>query len=114
MELTESPPARRVEHLRRADLPVDTMELARYLIGKTLVQHLPTRRLSCRIVETERYTAGDAAGRAFRGNTPGNQSLFLGRGYCHVYFTYGSSFLVNVTNEEPGGGAGVPVGGLGP
>ena len=31
----------------------------------------------------------------------------LGRGYCHVYFTYGSSFMVNVTSEEPGIGAGV-------
>jgi len=107
MELTEAPPARRVEHLRRADLPVDTMELARYLIGKTLVHHLPTGRLSGRIVETEGYPAGDAAGRAFRGKTPGNQSLFLGRGYCHIYFTYGSSFMVNVTSEEPDVGAGV-------
>ena len=33
--------------------------------------------------------------------------MFLGRGYCHVYFTYGSSFMVNVTSEEPGVGAGV-------
>jgi DNA-3-methyladenine glycosylase len=33
--------------------------------------------------------------------------LFLGAGYCYVYFTYGSSFMVNVTSEEPGVGAGV-------
>src|SRR6476661_6879540 len=107
MELTEAPPTRRIEHLRRADLPIDTMELARYLIGKTLVHNLPTGRLSGRIVETEGYPPGDAAGHAFRGKTPGNQSLFLGRGYCYVYFTYGSSFMVNVTSEEPGVGAGV-------
>ena len=31
-----------LERLRRADLPVGTMELARYLIGKTLVHELPT------------------------------------------------------------------------
>src|SRR5262249_32948670 len=55
----------------------------------------------------EAYPPGDAAGRAFRGKTPGNQSLFLGLGFCHVYFTYGSSFMVNVTSEEPGIGAGV-------
>ena len=107
MKLTEAPPTRRVEHLRRAELPIDTMELARYLIGKTLVHNLPTGRLSGRIVETEGYPPGDAAGRAFRGKTRGNQSLFLGRGYCYVYFTYGSSFMVNVTSEEPGVGAGV-------
>ena len=44
MELTEAPPTRRIEHLRRAELPVDTMELARYLIGKTLVNDLPSRQ----------------------------------------------------------------------
>ena len=96
-----------VKRLRRQSLPVDTIELARYLIGKTLVHDLPVGRLSGRIVETEGYPPGDAAGRAFRGMTRGNQSLFLGHGYCHVYFTYGSSFMVNVTSEEPGIGAGV-------
>ena len=86
-----------LECLRRADLPVGTMELAQYLIGKTLVHKLPTARLSGVIVETEGYPPGDAAGHAFRGKTRGNQSLFLGPGYCYVYFTYGSSFMVNVT-----------------
>ena len=96
-----------LECLRRADLPVGTMELAQYLIGKTLVHKLPTARLSGVIVETEGYPPGDAAGHAFRGKTRGNQSLFLGPGYCYVYFTYGSSFMVNITSEEPGVGAGV-------
>jgi DNA-3-methyladenine glycosylase len=96
-----------LEPLRRADLPVGTIELARNLIGKTLVHKLPTARLSGVIVETEAYPPGDAAGHAFRGKTRGNQSLFLGPGYCYVYFTYGSSFMVNVTSEEPGVGAGV-------
>lgn len=86
---------------------MDTIELARYLLGKTLVHDLPVGRLSGRIVETEGYPPGDAAGHSFRGKTRGNQSLFLGRGYCHVYFTYGSSFMVNVTSEEPDVGAGV-------
>jgi DNA-3-methyladenine glycosylase len=95
------------KRLRRQNLPVDTIELAQYLIGKTLVHDLPTGRLSGRIVETEGYPPGDEAGRAFRGKTPGNQSLFLGRGFCHIYFTYGSSFMVNITSEEPGIGAGV-------
>ncbi len=107
MKLIGAPSTRRLEHLRRAELPIDTMELARYLIGKTLVHDLPTARLSGIIVETEGYPPGDAAGHAFRGKTRGNQSLFLGRGYCYVYFTYGSSFMANVTSEEPGVGAGV-------
>jgi DNA-3-methyladenine glycosylase len=85
---------------------VDTIELAP-VSHRYMVHDLPIGRLSGRIVETEGYPPGDAAARAFRGKTRGNQSLFLGRGYCHVYFIYGSSFMVNVTSEEPGIGAGV-------
>jgi DNA-3-methyladenine glycosylase len=96
-----------LERLRRRSLPADTLELARYLIGKTLVHDLPAGRLSGRIVETEGYPPGDAAGHAFRGETRSNRSLFLGPGHCYVYFTYGSSFMVNVTSEEAGVGAGV-------
>jgi DNA-3-methyladenine glycosylase len=93
--------------LRRAELPVNTVELARYLIGKTLVHDLPTAGLSGRIVESEGYPPGDSAGHAFRGETKGNRSLFLRRRHCYVYFTYGSSFMMNVSSEEPGVGAGV-------
>ena len=110
MKLVTAPATCSVEPLRRAELPVDTIELAQYLIGKTLVHKLPTARLSGVIVETEGYPPGDAAGHAFRGKTRGNQSLFLGRGYCYVYFTYGSSFMVNVTSEKQGVGAGVLAG----
>lgn len=105
-----------IRRLRRAELPVDTVELARYLIGKVLVRDLtdgpnratsPDSRLSGRIVETEAYPVGDAAGHAFRGPTPRNRSLYLERGYAYVYFAYGSSYLLNVTSEKPGIGAGV-------
>ena len=47
------------------------------------------------------------AGHAFRGKTPRNSSLFLGRGHAYVYFTYGSSFMLNVTSEVRGVGGGV-------
>jgi DNA-3-methyladenine glycosylase len=97
----------RIRRLRRAELPANTMELARYLIGKTLVHDLPTARLSGRIVESEAYPPGDSAGHAFRGETKRNRSLFLRRGYCYVYFIYGTSFMVNVSSEESGVGAGV-------
>jgi len=107
MKSVTAPATSSVERLRRADLPVDTIKLARYLIGKTLVHDLSTCRLSGRIVEVEGYPPGDTAGHAFRGKTESNRSLFLGRGYCYVYFTYGSSFMVNVTSEDPGIGAGV-------
>jgi DNA-3-methyladenine glycosylase len=97
----------RLRRLRRAELPVDTVELARYLIGKVVVHDTDDGRLSGRIVETEAYPVGDSAGHAFRGETPNNHSLFLRRGHAHVYFTYGSSFMLNVTSEAVGVGAGI-------
>lgn len=97
----------RLRRLRRAELPVDTVKLARYLIGKVVVHDTDPGRLSGRIVETEAYPVGDAAGHAFRGKTPRNRILFLERGYAYVYLNYGISFLLNVTSEAAGVGAGV-------
>jgi DNA-3-methyladenine glycosylase len=97
----------RLRRLRRAELPADTVELARYLIGKVVVHDTDSGRLSGRIVETEAYPVGDAAGHAFIGKTRRNQSLFLKRGHAYVYLCYGISFLLNVTSEVPGVGAGV-------
>jgi DNA-3-methyladenine glycosylase len=98
-----APPRR----LRRADLPADTATLARFLIGKTLVHDHPKGRMSGRIVETEAYVIGDAAGHAYRGLTPRNRSLFLERGHAYVYFIYGCWHALNVSGEGPGVGAGV-------
>jgi DNA-3-methyladenine glycosylase len=88
-------------------LPSDTTELARYLIGKTVVRKVGRSTISGRIVETEAYPPGDRSGHAYRGRTAGNQSLFLGKGFAYVYFIYGVSYMLNVTAEEPGVGAGV-------
>jgi DNA-3-methyladenine glycosylase len=96
-----------LRRLARADLPVDTVALARYLIGKVIVHDTPAGRLSGRIVETEAYPVGDAAGHAFRGRTPRNRSLYLERGHAYVYLVYGVSILLNVTSERAGVGAGV-------
>jgi DNA-3-methyladenine glycosylase len=77
------------------------------LIGKILVHDIDSVRLSGRIVETEAYPVGDAAGHAFHGKTRRNRSLFLERGHAYVYFTYGSWYLLNVTSEASGVGGGV-------
>ena len=99
----DGPPHR----LRRTDLPADTATLARFLIGKTLVHDHPAGRMSGCIVETEAYVVGDAAGHAFRGQTPRNRSLFLQRGHAYVYFIYGCWHALNVSGESAGVGAGV-------
>jgi DNA-3-methyladenine glycosylase len=93
--------------ITRATLPVDTMSLARYLIGKMLVRELPEGSVGGRIVETEAYIVGDAAGHAYRGMTERNRSLFLEPGHAYVYLAYGRSYMLNVSSEKPGIGAGV-------
>jgi DNA-3-methyladenine glycosylase len=100
--------------LARAGLPIDTAELARTLLGKLLVRELPEGVASGRIVETEAYVIGDAAGHAYRGMTPRNRSLFLERGHAYVYLAYGVSFMLNVSSEAPGIGAGVLIRALEP
>jgi DNA-3-methyladenine glycosylase len=128
-------PSARLENLRRlrrAELPRDTLELARFLIGKTLVHEtsaIPgarnavaaaraarprSIRLAGRIVETEAYPPGDAAAHSFIGETQRNRSLFLERGFSYVYFTYGCWFAMNVAAESRGTGAGVLLRGLEP
>jgi DNA-3-methyladenine glycosylase len=98
---------RHVRRIRRSSLPVGTIELAKYLIGKTLVHDTEAGRISGRIVETEAYIVGDAAGHAYRGLTLRNKSLFLDRGHAYVYRAYGLHFLANVSSEVRGVGTGV-------
>ncbi len=67
-----------------------------------------------RIVETEAYVIGDAAGHAYPGMTARNRSLFLERGHAYVYLAYGVSWMLNVSSETKGVGAGVLIRALEP
>jgi len=78
------------------------------------VRELPEGVASGRIVETEAYVVGDAAGHAYRGMTRRNHSLFLERGHAYVYLAYGRSYMLNVSSEMPGIGAGVLIRALEP
>jgi len=104
----------RIRRLHRSELPIETVKLASFLIGKTLVHNLPHFRLSGRIVETEAYIVGDAASHAFRGLTPRNKSLFLDRGHAYVYFIYGNHYMLNISGQRKGIGEGVLLRGLEP
>ncbi len=100
--------------LARLELPINTVALARYLIGKIVVRELPEGIVSGRIVETEAYIVGDAAGHGYRGMTPRNRSLYLERGHAYVYVAYGVSNMLNVSSEGPGVGTGVLIRALEP
>ena len=100
--------------LARSELPNDTAALASTLIGKVVVRELPEGVASGRIVETEAYVIGDAAGHGYRGMTPRNRSLFLERGHAYVYLAYGISMMLNVSSEMQGIGTGVLIRALEP
>ena len=100
--------------LARDELPVDTVALARFLIGKVVVRETSKAFASGRIVETEAYVVGDAAGHAFRGATPRTRSLFREPGHAYVYLAYGVSWMLNVSSEPEGIGAGVLIRALEP
>lgn len=109
-----TPAAFKVRRLTRKELPSDTLELARFLIGKVVVHELPEGRLSGRIVEAEGYPPGDPAGHHFRGPTQRNRSLFLRHGHVYVYFNYGMHFMLNISSERAGVGGGVLIRALEP
>jgi DNA-3-methyladenine glycosylase len=79
-----------------------------------VVRALPEGVASGRIIETEAYVVGDAAGHAYRGMTRRNRSLFLETGHAYIYLAYGISYMLNVSSEMPGIGAGVLIRALEP
>ncbi len=93
--------------LRVDALPIETIALAKFLIGKVLVREEESGLVTGRIVETEAYPPGDDAGHARSGHTARNGSLFLDHGHIYVYRAYGTAMMLNISAEEEGLGAGV-------
>jgi DNA-3-methyladenine glycosylase len=93
--------------LSRADLPVETVALARALIGKLLVHEHQGEALAGRIVETEAYVPGDAASHSYRGMTRRNRTMFGPHLTVYVYFIYGANWCMNISSEGEGIGAAV-------
>jgi len=100
--------------LTRRALPLSTVALARYLIGKTLVHATHRGRLAGRIVETEAYPPGDPTGYARPGLTTSNAPLFEARGFAYVRMVYGTCLTLNVAAEQAGTGAAVLIRALEP
>ena len=100
--------------ISRRALPVATVELARYLIGKRLVHATAAGRIAGRIVETEAYPPGDPTGYARPGLTTANAPLFGARGIAYVRMVYGTCLTLNVAAEVAGVGAAVLIRALEP
>ncbi|HKU00092.1 MAG TPA: DNA-3-methyladenine glycosylase [Paraburkholderia sp.] len=97
--------------LRREELPIDTTELARFMIGKYLVrdpgEDADDVRIAGRLVEVEAYPLGDSTSHAFIGRRTWNASMFLARGHAYVRLTYGSAYMLNMSSEAEQVGAGI-------
>lgn len=93
--------------LLREELPTDTVELARFMVGKYLVHDSLEGRVSGRLVETEAYPVGDSTNHAYRGLRPYNAALFRAPGHAYVKLVYGASYMINMSAEPEGEGAAV-------
>jgi len=97
--------------LRREELPIDTAELARFMVGKYLVRDpgegAEGARIAGRLVEVEAYPPGDSTNHAFIGRRAWNASMFLARGHAYVRLTYGSAYMLNMSSEAEEVGAGI-------
>jgi DNA-3-methyladenine glycosylase len=100
--------------LTRRSLPLSTVALARFLVGRVLVRATPRGRLAGRIVETEAYPPGDPTGYARPGLTTSNAPLFAARGHGYVRMVYGACLTLNIAAEDAGVGAAVLIRALQP
>ncbi len=101
-------------HLTRRSLPLATVALARFLVGKRLVHRTADGPIAGRIVETEAYPPGDPTGYFRNGLTTANAPLFAARGTGYVRMMYGTCFNLNLAAERAGVGAGVLIRALEP
>ena len=95
----------------------DTAEVARRLLGWSLVSTVDGLETSGVIVETEAYLGLDdpaSHAHASKGRTPRNDAMFAARGTLYVYVSYGIHHCVNVVTGEEGDPAAVLVRALDP
>lgn len=80
----------------------ETVEVAKELLGKSLVRHLREHvYLEGRIVEVEAYRGrDDPASHAYRGLTDRNKIMFGKVGLAYIYVIYGFHYCLNVSARE--------------
>ena len=91
------------EPLPRAFFARAAADVAREMLGASLVRRVDEGWLAARIVETEAYVgAHDLACHAARGRTARTEVMFGPAGHAYVYLIYGMWHLLNVVTGPEG------------
>ena len=82
----------------------DTVEIAKNLLGKTLVHKISGKTIKAKIIETEAYLGlEDKAAHSYGGKkTPRTEIMYAMGGFAYVYFIYGMYYCFNVVTREEG------------
>ncbi len=92
-----------MERLGREFFSRYTPDVARDLLGCTLVRRVRGRPVSGRIVEVEAYRGSDdPASHSYRGPTKRSSIMFGEAGHVYVFFSYGPHWCLNFTTEAKG------------
>ena len=88
------------------DRPV--LDVARELLGRTIVHDGPDGRVAVRLTEVEAYDGmNDPGSHAYRGRTARNATMFGPPGHVYVYFTYGMYYCANLVCGPVGRPSGI-------
>ncbi len=87
--------------LKKSFFKSPTLDVARRLIGKTLIRKFKGKLNKGIITETEAYVGPqDLASHASRGRTARTAAMFGEAGRIYVYLIYGMHFCLNIVTEK--------------
>lgn len=90
--------------LPREFYEIDTLVVAKKLLGKYLIHNSPEGITIGKVVETEAYIGPhDPASHAYKGRRTKRTEIQFGRGgYAYIYQIYGNHFCFNVVTQKIG------------
>ena len=87
--------------LSKSFFELDTLYIARNLLGKKLVRKIDNKLISGMIVETEAYIGmDDTACHACKGKTKRTEIMFKEAGCAYIYLIYGMYYMLNIVTER--------------